>query len=39
MSDGHPHFGHSIAFLHGDSDGGYIKRFFLPRGTYFRENS
>ena len=38
MSDGHSYFSHSIPFLNGDSVGGYIKRFFLPIGKYFKEN-
>ena len=38
MSDGHSHFSHSIIFLYWDSAGGYIKRFFLPIGKYFKEN-
>ena len=38
MSGGHSYFSHSIPFLHRDSVGGYIKRFFLPIGKYFKEN-
>ena len=39
MSDGHSHFSHSIPFLYWDSVGGYMKRFFLPIGEYFKENA
>ena len=39
MSDGHSYFSHSIPFLHEDSVGGYIKRFFLPMGENFKKNS
>ena len=38
MSDGHSYFSHSIQFLYRDSVRGYIKRFFLPIGKYFKEN-
>ena len=37
MPDGRSSFSHSIPFLYGDSVGGYIKRFFLPIGKYFKE--
>ena len=38
MSDGPSSFSHSFPFLYGDSAGGYIKRFYLPVGKYFKEN-
>ena len=37
MSEGHSYFTHSIPFLYEDSVGGYIKRFFLSTGKYFKE--
>ena len=38
MSDGRAFFSHSVPFLCGDSADGYIKRFFLTIGKYFKEN-
>ena len=38
MSDEHSYFSYSIAFLYGDSVGGYIKQFFYSIIGYLKEN-